>query len=259
MHAPPVRPEGRVERMMSFMKQELDYTRGAKPLYAQLYDILLQKLKNGEYKKNDVLPTEAEFEERFGVSRITARRALAELVAKGLVKRQAGIGTMVISTSEKQGVKTRISLVDGQQQVPISRKNLTLDALHAPENVAALFGLSAGEPLQCLTRTICRQHEIPAQVNYIWLTPRLGKLTPDDLSKGLYSAFEERNENIDAYQDVITAGLPDEEDCRILGIGATEPLLIKTRKGFNDRGELVEYTIAKHIAHYYQYIVENSR
>lgn len=241
------------------MKQELDYTRGAKPLYAQLYDILLDKLKNGEYKKNDVLPTEAEFEERFGVSRITARRALAELVAKGLVKRQAGIGTMVISTSEKQGVKTRISLVDGQQQVPITRKNLTLESTLPPENVSALFNLQSGETLQCLTRTIYRQNEIPAQVNYIWLTPRLGTLSLEDVAKGLYVVLEERNENIDAYEDIITAELPDEQDCRILDIDAATPLLIKTRKGFNDQGELVEYTIAKHIAHYYQYIVENSR
>ncbi|MDV3454614.1 hypothetical protein RZS00_20990 [Klebsiella pneumoniae] len=50
------------------MKEELDYSPGAKPLYAQLHDILLGKLKAGEYKKNDVLPTEAEFEEIFGVS-----------------------------------------------------------------------------------------------------------------------------------------------------------------------------------------------
>ncbi|WMY72526.1 GntR family transcriptional regulator [Buttiauxella selenatireducens] len=241
------------------MKQELDYTRGAKPLYAQLYDILLHKLKTGEYKKNDVLPTEAEFEERFGVSRITARRALAELVAKGLVKRQAGIGTMVISTSEKQGVKTRISLMDGQQQLPITRKNLTLELVIPPACVAQAFSLQKDEPLQCLTRIIFRQNEIPAQVNYIWLTPRLGSLSLAAVANGLYHFFEERHENIDAYQDTITAELPSEEDCRILDIQSTAPLLVKTRKGFNDRGELVEYTVAKHIAHYYQYIVENSR
>ena len=65
------------------MKEELDYSPGAKPLYAQLHDILLGILKAGESKKNDVLPTEAEFEEIFGVCRITARRELAELAAKG--------------------------------------------------------------------------------------------------------------------------------------------------------------------------------
>lgn len=241
------------------MKEELDYSRGAKPLYAQLYDILLEKLKTGEYKKNDVLPTEAEFEEIFGVSRITARRALAELAAKGLVKRQAGIGTMVISTSEKQEVKTRVRLVDGQQQHPIERNNLKLEQLSPPQAVSEAFGVDESCPLTLLTRTIYRQNEQPAQVNYIWLTPRLQQLTLDALNGGLYSMLEENDENIDSFQDVITAELPTEEDCQILAISPAEPLLVKTRKGYNDRGELVEFSIAKHIASCYQYIVENSR
>lgn len=241
------------------MKEELDYSRGAKPLYAQLYDILLEKLKTGQYKKNDVLPTEAEFEEIFGVSRITARRALAELAAKGLVKRQAGIGTMVISTSEKQEVKTRVRLVDGQQQHPIERNNLKLEQLSPPQTVSEAFGVDESCPLTLLTRTIYRQNEQPAQVDYIWLTQRLQPLTLDALSGGLYSMLEEKDENIDSFQDVITAELPTEEDCQILAISPAEPLLVKTRKGYNDRGELVEFSIAKHLASCYQYIVENSR
>lgn len=238
------------------MGQELDYSRGAKPLYAQLYDILLEKLKNGEYRKNDVLPTEAEFEEMFGVSRITARRALAELVAKGLVKRQAGIGTMVISTSEKQSVKTRISLIDGQQTEAIARNNLSLTPVQPPAPVAQLFDADSA---LLLTRTIYRQNEEPAQVNYIYLTPRLNALTLSDLEKGLYCALEQHNENIDAFEDIITAELPTPEDCEILGVVPSVPLLVKTRKGYNEQGQLVEYTIAKHIARYYQYIVENSK
>lgn len=241
------------------MKEELDYSRGAKPLYAQLYDILLSRLKAGEYKKNDVLPTEAEFEERFGVSRITARRALAELAAKGLVKRQAGIGTMVISTSEKQDIKTRIRLVDGQQQHPISRKNLTLESLLPPEDVARAFGLEDKTKIQRLIRTIFRENELPAQVNYIWLTPRLGSLTLEAFDGGLYSLLEQGNENIDSYQDIITAELPTAADCEILQISPAEPILVKTRKGYNDRGDLVEFSYAKHLANCYQYIVENKR
>ncbi len=241
------------------MKEELDYSRGAKPLYSQLYDILLSRLKAGEYKKNDVLPTEAEFEELFGVSRITARRALAELAAKGLVKRQAGIGTMVISTSEKQDVKTRIRLVDGQQQHPISRNNLKLELLLPPDDVARAFALDGNTAIPRLIRTIFRQNEQPAQVNYIWLTPRLGALTLEAFDGGLYSLLELRDENIDSYQDIITAELPSEVDCEILKISAAEPVLVKTRRGYNERGELVEFGVAKHLASCYQYIVENSR
>ncbi|SVM49212.1 GntR family transcriptional regulator [Klebsiella pneumoniae] len=74
----------------------------------------------------------------------------------------------------------------------------------------------------------------------------------------MYSALEQRGENIDSYKDTITAELPTTQDCDILQVAAGEPLLVKTRQGFNDRGELVEYTIARHIASCYQYIVENS-
>ncbi|MBK4714973.1 MULTISPECIES: GntR family transcriptional regulator [Tenebrionibacter/Tenebrionicola group] len=241
------------------MKEELDYSRGAKPLYAQLYDILLGKLKTGEYKKNDVLPTEAEFEEIFGVSRITARRALAELAAKGLVKRQAGIGTMVISALEKQEVKARVQLVDGQQQHPIERKNLRLEQRLPPPDVAKAFGLDDKTPLFLLTRTIYRQNTQPAQVNYIWLTSRLHNLSLASLSEGLYNMLEKYGENIESFQDVITAELPTQEDCRILNICSAEPMLVKTRKGYNARAELVEFGIARHIASSYQYVVENSR
>ncbi|HCL5252961.1 TPA: UTRA domain-containing protein, partial [Salmonella enterica] len=90
-------------------------------------------------------------------------------------------------------------------------------------------------------------------------TPRLGTLTLASFDNGLYSMLEQHNENIDSYQDVITAELPDAMDCDILPVHPTEPVLVKTRKGYNDRGELVEYNIAKHIASCYQYIVENSR
>ncbi|MCS5949263.1 hypothetical protein LNO88_00410 [Klebsiella pneumoniae subsp. pneumoniae] len=51
-----------------------------------------------------------------------------------------------------------------------------------------------------LTRTIYRQNEQPAQVNYIWLTTRLQHLTLDALKNGLYSMLENNNENIESFQ-----------------------------------------------------------
>ncbi|MCS6039762.1 UTRA domain-containing protein [Klebsiella pneumoniae subsp. pneumoniae] len=73
-------------------------------------------------------------------------------------------------------------------------------------------------------------------MNYIWLTTRLQHLTLDALKNGLYSMLENNNENIESFQDVITAEMPTEDDCRILHIDTREPLLVKTRKGYNDRG-----------------------
>ncbi|MDP6927494.1 MAG: GntR family transcriptional regulator, partial [Rhodospirillales bacterium] len=63
------------------------------PLYHQIYLILRQKLLSGEFAYDDRIPSEQELVEEYEVSRITARRALDELAAEGLVVRQRGRGT----------------------------------------------------------------------------------------------------------------------------------------------------------------------
>lgn len=83
------------------MKKQLDYSTHSKPLYAQVYDILVDKLNKGEYRKNDTFPTEAEFQEMFGISRITARRALSELEKEGYVKRSRGLALSLFEILKK--------------------------------------------------------------------------------------------------------------------------------------------------------------
>ncbi|EHN68751.1 GntR family transcriptional regulator [Aliivibrio fischeri] len=236
------------------MKQSLNHSPGAKPLYAQLYEILLNKLHSGEYQKDSILPTEAEFQEIFGVSRITARRALAELVNKGYLKRERGIGTLVIRNSEQQSINVRMKLIGGDGE-KIERKNISLEPCIPPSKVLETFNLYQDCKIQCLTRVICRE-QILTQVNYIYLSPNLGHLELNDFNDGLYVAFENRGQNIYSYKDFITSEMPSQEDCMNLLIKDTTPLLVRTRIGYNDKNEPVEYSIGKHISQYYQYIVE---
>ncbi|WP_209123622.1 GntR family transcriptional regulator [Alkalihalobacillus sp. BA299] len=65
------------------------------PLYVQLKDIIKSEINNGHYKHNQQLPTEVELCNIYGVSRITARRAVSDLVEEGFLKRQQGKGTFV--------------------------------------------------------------------------------------------------------------------------------------------------------------------
>ena len=67
------------------------------PLYYRLYAILRERITNGVNPVGSILPTEAEITETFNVSRITAKRALDELAAEGLVERTRGRGTTVTS------------------------------------------------------------------------------------------------------------------------------------------------------------------
>lgn len=66
------------------------------PLYQQVYDLLRALIMDGSLAINDHLPAEQNLTEALGVSRITVKRAMNELAIAGLVRRQRGVGTVVI-------------------------------------------------------------------------------------------------------------------------------------------------------------------
>lgn len=65
------------------------------PLYAQIVEQLQHDIKNGFFSKSGRLPTETELSQQYGVSRITVRRAVDELVTLGLVEKKQGKGTFI--------------------------------------------------------------------------------------------------------------------------------------------------------------------
>jgi GntR family transcriptional regulator len=65
------------------------------PLYAQVGDRLLELIERDGLAPGSVLPSEAELQRAFGVSRATVRQALQELERGGAVERQQGRGTFV--------------------------------------------------------------------------------------------------------------------------------------------------------------------
>ncbi len=77
------------------------------PKYKSIAKTLIEKIRKGEYKKNDFLPSEAELSRVFKVSRVTIRQALSILINEGLIKPIAGVGSVVISDD---GTKSSISL-----------------------------------------------------------------------------------------------------------------------------------------------------
>jgi GntR family transcriptional regulator len=69
------------------------------PLYHQVYSAILHDIRDGRLRRGDTLPTEAEIGERFGVSRITVRQALADLVRAGHLDRERPRGPLVIKSA----------------------------------------------------------------------------------------------------------------------------------------------------------------
>lgn len=65
------------------------------PLYRQIERTLAAQIRRGTLPVGGAVPSEAQICERFGVSHITARRAILELQQRGLIYRRKGRGTFV--------------------------------------------------------------------------------------------------------------------------------------------------------------------
>lgn len=70
----------------------------ATPLWRQLYDDLAKDIESGRLKPGARLPGEYDLMERYGISRVTARRAVGELVKNGLAVTVHGKGSYVSET-----------------------------------------------------------------------------------------------------------------------------------------------------------------
>ena len=64
-------------------------------LSEQLFEILKEVLESGKYKEGDKLPSEAELAQKYAVSRLTVRAAIARLNALSYVETRVGEGTFV--------------------------------------------------------------------------------------------------------------------------------------------------------------------
>lgn len=65
------------------------------PLHHQLKQRLLENIESGAWKPDDLIPSEQELQDQFGLSRTTVRQALSDLVHEGLLVRERGRGTFV--------------------------------------------------------------------------------------------------------------------------------------------------------------------
>ena len=86
------------------------------PLYHQLMQRLAEDIERGKYPVGSRIPPEHELEALYRVSRVTVRRALAELTAEGLLERKQGKGTFVSTPRISQDLKSIHSFHDACKQ-----------------------------------------------------------------------------------------------------------------------------------------------
>lgn len=79
--------------------------RSTQPLYAQLKELLNERIRQGTYQPGQQIPSELMLCEELALSRPTVRQAIAELVTEGILVIVKGKGTFVASDPERIELK----------------------------------------------------------------------------------------------------------------------------------------------------------
>ena len=86
------------------------------PLHRQLFLVLHDEIARGAIAPGDALPTEQSLCDQFGVSRITVRRALADLAEQGYIERRQGVGSFVRQLNRSDEAPLSGSYMDNLRQ-----------------------------------------------------------------------------------------------------------------------------------------------
>jgi GntR family transcriptional regulator len=141
---------------LSRQKQKIEGLRpGSRlPLYHQLYERLVDRLRAGEWKPGDRIPPESALTASYGVSRITVRKVLGMLVGEGLLLRQRGRGSFVALPRLEHGMTRIVSFTDDMRQrgFAAGTKIIFAGLLPAPRAIAEALSVPEGEELARIDR-----------------------------------------------------------------------------------------------------------
>lgn len=216
------------------------------PLYHQIKTLLEERIDSGEWPPGLRVPSERELCEQFGVSRITVRQAISQLVYEARLVRQQGLGTFVASPRIHQHLSLLTGFTEDMQRHgrrPSSRV-LRFEQASASASVGRELGLETGEPVILLMRLRLIDGD-PLAVETAFLPAhRCPGLLGEDLeNQSLYSLlgrkfaiFPER-----ALQRLEAVACPEAE-ARLLGVRKASPILHIYRTTFNGQDQPFEYT-----------------
>lgn len=215
------------------------------PLYYQLYDLLHEKIKEGVWQPDDMLPTEAELGEQYGLSRVTVRQAFDLLVNQGWVYRRQGQGTFVSRPTFEQNLNRIISFWEDMQLRSLKPGThvLSSELVPASDDIVDNLQVTPGEELASLTRLRLADDE-PLSVEHSLLVHRFcpGVLEQDYANNSLRQMLAEKyNIHLVKARQKIRAVSASKSIAKLLDVDPGSPLLYLERTSYTDEGIPIEY------------------
>jgi len=211
------------------------------PLYFQIARQIEAAIQDGRLPAGERLESEVLLAKKLGLSRPTMRRALQELVDKGLLVRRRGVGTQVV----RNGVTRSVRLSSLHDDLTASGQHPTTQLLAhevvpADSRVAASLDVPEGADVVHLRR-LRRADGEPLALLANWLPAELVPWSADELqTRGLYALLRTIGIRICVASQRFGAVGASAADARLLGERKGAALLTMERLAYDGSGRAVE-------------------
>lgn len=165
----------------------------ATPLYVQLTDLLRAKIERGEWLPDAKIPSENDFNQLYGISRMTARQVLARLVDEGLLFRVQGKGTFVAHRKISTRSPSYMGIREQLERLGYATHTELLDQgiVEAEARVAAKLDIPEGTPVYLIRRLrLVEDSPISLHESYVPQAVADGLLDHDLVSRQLCTVLE---------------------------------------------------------------------
>lgn len=206
------------------------------PVYYQLKEMIKEKITKGTWQVGQCIASERELTEAYGVSRMTVRQALGELVQEGLLVREKGKGTFVCEPKVKQEDMMSFSDIIKKAGRSLTTKVLDFEVINTPDELADTFEV---EKIYKINRL--RLVDGEAVANEVVYIPceYCGFVTKEDLEGSLFKLLEEKGYVIESTESALAAVIMDEELKTLFNVDKQVPLLKSHNVALNSEGEII--------------------
>ena len=215
-----------------------------KPLYVQLTGIIKRAITSGAAGVGQLLPSEAELCEAFGISRNTVRQAIGALEEDGFVVRRRGKGTYVADpTLRRKNVEHSFTTDISQQGKNPSSTLVNFDVSLASPHIREVMGLERDERVYCFTR-VRNADLLPLIVETSYYPEHLYPgLTREQLQNfSFYSLLYHSGITPATVNDSYEAVLLGDREAALLHCASGAPAFFHQRYTTGENGKVYEYT-----------------
>ena len=202
------------------------------PLYLQVKRHILDNIGSGKWSAASRVPSENDIVKSFGVSRMTANRALRELRDEGVLVRIAGVGSFVADQHAHAHPLEIHSIADEiRRRGHVHRSEvISLEKIRAVADLAEDFGIAARSELYCSV-IVHFENDRPIQLEDRYVLP---KLAPDYLRVNFKQTtptdYLLKVAPLQEAEHLLRAVMPDERTRKLLGMKRDEPCLLMIRR-----------------------------